>query len=592
MNSGVIAGLTSGSDTGPSSTGSVNSKRLYRAVVDIVHRLDLLLGSNDACQEVFKLENVILRSRLRELCIKLMFLHPVEYGRKAEELLWRKVYYDVIHLVKTARKERQGCVSLDCAYRTHLTAGVGFYQHLLLSLQEQYWLQLQGCVDWLHLGDTLAERKRRTNVSSKELEWARLACHHCLICLGDLARYQIEVGMGSMELLAERYYHQALAVVPHIGMPFNQLGTLAGSKSYHVDAAYYYMRCIHSEVGFEGSHGNLGRLFIKAKKLYQEIQKKEAITRKHSPNKQRSRDMRRLLVSFLYLQSLFQVDNSLADLDVTALCQEVLDDFNLCMFYLPGGGPARGGAVGARTPTDESCASGLHSTLVFRMAVMCLISLHSLKKTGLRRFTAAVAFTLALFSHILNHTNIRLQAGLDGAEDDVPVLREGDEDLADKPEQSSAPDTIHVEEKPTIPANKARKASRPPRLRRRRRRCPGRHNESDLSEDSDSEGGGSGDDHSGASVGSERGDHDEEEVEYEGTDSEADMNSQESRSELEGEEDEVGVEEEVEDVVVVEVEGEDEEEPQQLGNLPQKNDYIENIKAQSNEGPVFAMVQP
>ena len=38
-----------------------------------------------------------------------------------------------------------------------------------------------------------------------------------------------------------------------------------------------------------------------------------------------------------------------------------------------------------------------------------------------------MAFTLALFSHVLNHTNIRLQASLDGAEDDVPVLREGDE---------------------------------------------------------------------------------------------------------------------------------------------------------------------
>ena len=179
-------------------------------------------------------------------------------------------------------------------------------------------------------GHTCREEEVHERVH-KELEWARLACHHCLICLGDLARYQIEVGMGNMELLAERYYHQALAVVPHIGMPFNQLGTLAGNKSYHVDAAYYYMRCIQSEVGFEGSHGNLGRLFIKAKKLYQEIQKKEAITRKHSPNKQRSRDMRRLLVSFLYLQSLFQIDNSLADLDVTALCQKVLDDFNFVL---------------------------------------------------------------------------------------------------------------------------------------------------------------------------------------------------------------------------------------------------------------------
>ena len=42
--------------------------------------------------------------RLRELCVKLMFLHPVDYGRKAEELLWRKVYYEVIQLIKTNKK--------------------------------------------------------------------------------------------------------------------------------------------------------------------------------------------------------------------------------------------------------------------------------------------------------------------------------------------------------------------------------------------------------------------------------------------------------------------------------------------------------
>lgn len=42
--------------------------------------------------------------RLRELCVKLMFLHPVDYGRKAEELLWRKVYYDVIQVIKMNKK--------------------------------------------------------------------------------------------------------------------------------------------------------------------------------------------------------------------------------------------------------------------------------------------------------------------------------------------------------------------------------------------------------------------------------------------------------------------------------------------------------
>lgn len=33
-----------------------------------------------------------------------MFLHPVDYGRKAEELLWRKVYYEVIQVIKTNKK--------------------------------------------------------------------------------------------------------------------------------------------------------------------------------------------------------------------------------------------------------------------------------------------------------------------------------------------------------------------------------------------------------------------------------------------------------------------------------------------------------
>lgn len=36
-----------------------------------------------------------------------MFLHPVDYGRKAEELLWRKVYYEVIQVIKTNKKVTQ-----------------------------------------------------------------------------------------------------------------------------------------------------------------------------------------------------------------------------------------------------------------------------------------------------------------------------------------------------------------------------------------------------------------------------------------------------------------------------------------------------
>lgn len=93
--------------------------------------------------------------RLRELCVKLMFLHPVEYGRKAEELLWRKVYYEVIQLIKTNRKHIHSRSTLECAYRTHLVAGIGFYQHLLLYIQSHYQLELQCCIDWTHVTDPL-----------------------------------------------------------------------------------------------------------------------------------------------------------------------------------------------------------------------------------------------------------------------------------------------------------------------------------------------------------------------------------------------------------------------------------------------------
>lgn len=45
--------------------------------------------------------------------------------------------------------------ALECAYRTHLIAGVGFFQHLLLYIQSHYQLELQDCIDWTHVTDPL-----------------------------------------------------------------------------------------------------------------------------------------------------------------------------------------------------------------------------------------------------------------------------------------------------------------------------------------------------------------------------------------------------------------------------------------------------
>lgn len=410
-------------------------KRLYRAVVETVHKLDIIISGKSSYREVFKPENISLRNKLRELCVKLMFLHPVDYGRKAEELLWRKVYYEVIQVIKTNKKHIHSRSALECAYRTHLIAGVGFFQHLLLYIQSHYQLELQDCIDWTHVTDPLIGRKKPVSATSKEMEWAQMACHRCLVYLGDLARYQNELAGVEAEQLAERFYHQALSVAPHVGMPFNQLGTLAGSKFYNVEATYYYLRCIQSETPFDGAYGNLKRLFDKAAKMYHQVKKQEM--KKLSPSRQRSKDIKRLLVSFMYLQSLLQPKNSLMETELTSLCQSVLEDFNLVLFYLPL--PAHGSQSASEEEEEhDSVGSVLPDSLIFKMVVICLMVVHSLKRGASKQYSASIAFTLALFSHLVNHVNIRLQAELEDGESDVPALRTDNTEDADARDHSSA----------------------------------------------------------------------------------------------------------------------------------------------------------
>nr|XP_023423278.1 protein SMG5 isoform X2 [Cavia porcellus] len=518
----------------------LHTKRLYRAVVEAVHRLDLILCNKTAYQEVFKPENISLRNKLRELCVKLMFLHPVDYGRKAEELLWRKVYYEVIQLIKTNKKHIHSRSTLECAYRTHLVAGIGFYQHLLLYIQSHYQLELQCCIDWTHVTDPLIGCKKPISASGKEMDWAQMACHRCLVYLGDLSRYQNELAGVDTELLAERFYYQALSVAPQIGMPFNQLGTLAGGKYYNVEAMYCYLRCIQSEVSFEGAYGNLKRLYDKAAKMYHQLKKCE--TRKLSPGRKRCKDIKRLLVNFMYLQSLLQPKSNSVDSELTSLCQSVLEDFNLCLFYLPSSPN-----LSLASEEEEEYESGyafLPDLLLFQMVIICLMSVHSLKRAGSKQYSAAIAFTLALFSHLVNHVNIRLQAELEEGENPVPAFQSDGADEPESKEPLEKEEEPDPEPSPTVAhmgeGRKSRKFSRLSCLRRRRHRhSPKAGDDSDLSEGFESD---SSCDSARASEGSDSGS--DKSLEGGGTafdaETDSEMNSQESRSDLEDMEDEEG----------------------------------------------------
>ncbi len=119
--------------------------------------------------------------------------------------------------------------------------------------------------------------KAKVNYQENELQLLKETItrilHRFLLCLGDLARYQIEYDPSGCNKLAYKYYQMSLIILPKNGMPLNQLGTLYGSENYGCDAAYYYLYCLSCTEPFLNARENLRILFVKNRNRYEEIVK-------------------------------------------------------------------------------------------------------------------------------------------------------------------------------------------------------------------------------------------------------------------------------------------------------------------------------
>ncbi|XP_072167163.1 nonsense-mediated mRNA decay factor SMG5-like [Diadema setosum] len=378
------------------------TRRVYRAAQDVTNKLESIIKHKQAYRMVFEKDAIEMRMRLRDLCERLMFLHPTDFGRKAEEILWWKVYYNVINLAKKSKKYMRSGSSLECAYRTHLLAATGFYHHLLMRLKWEYGLREDHATDFMSFPDEDQEKDIGNDANAiKAKDWAQKACQRCLIYLGDLARYRQEYE-GPGHLLAERFYHQALIVNPAMGMPHNQLGTLAGMSYQGVNAAYHYMRCWLSDLRFDGAIANLEKIFERNQKRYHELS--TVSSPDLPPELQRPRDIKQFLIRFLYLQELFQPSNKTGIDNLPSLCQDVLLGFHQCMLHsaatIGNGGPGMGQG---HTRSEDGREGYLSNDVVFKLVALTLMSTYRLQKAGSKQTSTAVVFTLALLSYTLNH---------------------------------------------------------------------------------------------------------------------------------------------------------------------------------------------
>ena len=97
--------------------------------------------------------------------------------------------------------------------------------------------------------------------------------HKCLISLGDVSRYLIE--FDDCSLTAEKYYTMAILLDSEIGIPLNQLGTLAGRTNCSCDAAFFYLLCLSTTHPFDGAKDNLQMLFKRNEKRLLELTKQQ-----------------------------------------------------------------------------------------------------------------------------------------------------------------------------------------------------------------------------------------------------------------------------------------------------------------------------
>ncbi|KAK3764273.1 hypothetical protein RRG08_033355 [Elysia crispata] len=434
--------------TNGSKSDTDRAKRVYRSALESIKCLDNINKEKKAYREVFKQDAVGLRNKLKDYCEQLMFFNPIEYGRKAEEVLWRKVFYDVIQVIKRSRNNVRHHSSVKTAYRTHLSAAAGYYQHLVFRLQREFSLRLAGVIDFHLLPDPRTGRRNDPSIiktiNPSIQEWAQRACHRCLICLGDISRYICDVDRMSVTTTPDRYYHQAFMLFPEIGMPHNQLGTLSGSRYSGCEAAYHYVRCLACEKPFDGARGNLTRLFEKNTKRFLELNKPQM--RDLPPDEQRHQDMKRFFTRYLKLLEIFLGAPNNIDLsELQQLCQHTLQDFNLCMFYEPQPhtrdfgqdhskrvwGEAGGDECDEEEeedfvdPGDPGSFQYLDDGIVFKIVCCLICTIHLLDKNDSSNMTAATAFLLALFSHILNHVVIRLQASFEDRENPNKILIAG-----------------------------------------------------------------------------------------------------------------------------------------------------------------------
>lgn len=361
----------------------------YRYVNDVARRVGEATASTHSMNDLFSTKLEVQRQKLRDNCEKLLFLDPINHGKKSLELLWRKVYYDT---VSVAKKFRESDLDNDNCLFIHIVGGIGHFHHFITKIQSEMKVQFKE-LDYIPM---FSDEETDVNVvpSEEELQFGRSALHTCLIYLGDLSRYQAEIFHTFDPSIAARYYLQAAHLDMSSGMPYNQLGNLYLDKNYNLDSVCYYIHCLSCLSPFEGAMGNLLKIFDKNTQYCESLNESDTLTQ--------SEHLQNTVGNFLSLIEIWYLNKN--DTNIPQRCNAIAQELKIAMDFtitpLPDINKNYNEYLQAleEEHVNPSCLNG---NLVHKIVQICLFTMAKMIEIDEQRAFACKAFTLALLSQLL-----------------------------------------------------------------------------------------------------------------------------------------------------------------------------------------------
>lgn len=245
-------------------------------------------------------------------------------GKKARDILWRKVYYDPVSIAK--RFWKQGNLRDDERRQLidFIKDAIRHYKTMILKFEDLFGFDLRFIIDFSIIAngaDPFEKCADKEIYTVNEVIHAMETIHAFLLSLGDLHRYCIEFNFAETDIsinaskeLASKYYIEAFKLNPKVGMPQNQLGTLHSGENFELDSIYHYIYALCSPVPFELSETNINRIF---QQNVEALEKMDTVCDGFS--------IKDFLMQTILVIDIFFYDKEIADFNT--LCRTVLISF-------------------------------------------------------------------------------------------------------------------------------------------------------------------------------------------------------------------------------------------------------------------------